>query len=130
MNTISIPKWTASLCIGMRKGYTDQSIELNEIKKILREIQEIQIKREQLYLSANIFQSDIVLSGQDEPHVNVNFIQYPRLPASEIQLRNGVLEIGAYLMDKLQQNRIVITFDNEIVMLKKSSVIDKGIILV
>lgn len=130
MNTISIPKWTASLCVGMQKGYTDQSIELNEIKKTLRVIQEIQIKREQLYLSANVYLSAIVLSGQDEPHFNLNFIQYPRFPASEIQLRDGVLEIGAYLMDKLQQNRIVITFDNEIVMLENSSEIDKGIILV
>ncbi|MBK8329309.1 MAG: hypothetical protein IPL09_07535 [Bacteroidetes bacterium] len=130
MNTISIPKCTASLCIGMRKGYTDQSIELNEIKKILREIQEIQIKREQLYLSANVYLSAIVLSGHVEPHFNLSFIQYPRFPASEIQLRDGVLEIGAYLMDKLQQNRIVITFDNEIIMLENSREIDKKITFV
>lgn len=127
MNTISIPKWSACITIGMQKGYTDERINLKEIKSYLQEIQEIQIKREQLYLSANVLLSDIVLSGQDEPHVNFNFINYPRFPATEIQLRNGVLEIAEYLMNQMLQNRIVITFDKEIVMLEKSSEIDKNI---
>lgn len=127
MQKISIPKWSACITIGMQKGYTNEKIELKEIKKWLQEIQEIQIKREQLYLSANVFLSDIVLSGQDEPHVNFNFINYPRFPSADIQLRNGVLEIAEYLMAKMLQNRIVITFDKEIVMLEKSSEIDKNI---
>lgn len=127
MNTISIPKWSACITIGMQKGYTDERINLKEIKSYLQEIQEIHIKREQLYLSANVFLSDIVLSGQDEPHVNLNFINYPRFPASDAQLKNGVLEIAQYLMDKMEQNRIVITFDTEIVMLEKNSEIDGSI---
>ncbi len=127
MNTISIPKWSACITIGMQKRYTDERINLKEIKSYLQEMQEIQIKREQLYLSANVLLSDIVLSGQDEPHVNFNFINYPRFPATEIQLRNGVLEIAEYLMNQMLQNRIVITFDKEIVMLEKSSEIDKNI---
>ena len=93
----------------------------------MQEIQEIQIKREQLYLSANVFLSDIVLSGQDEPHVNFNFINYPRFLSTEIQLKNGVLEIARYLMDKMVQNRIVISFDKEIVMLEISDQIDENI---
>jgi hypothetical protein len=130
MNTTTIFKWSACITIGMQKGYTKERIELKQIKSHLKDIQEIQIKRDQLYLSANVYLSDIVLSGQDEPHVNLNFIQYPRFPASDIQLRNGVLEIGTYMMDKLQQNRIVITFDNEIVMLENSREIDKKIRIV
>ena len=127
MNTISTPKWSACITIGMQKGYTVERISLKEIKSYLQEIQEIQIKREQLYLSANVLLSDIVLSGLDEPHVNFNFINYPRFPATEAQLKNGVLEIARYLMHKMEQNRIVITFDKEIIMLEKSSEIDKSI---
>ena len=127
MNTISTHKWSACITIGMQKGYTDERISLKEIKSYLQEIQEIQIKREQLYLSANVFLSDIVLSGQDEPHVNFNFINYPRFLSTEIQLKNGVLEIARYLMDKMVQNRIVISFDKEIVMLEISDQIDENI---
>lgn len=127
MNTISIPKWSACITIGMQKGYTVERISLREIKSYLQEIQEIQIKREQLYLSANVFLSDIVLSGQDEPHVNFNFINYPRFPATEAQLKNGVLEIARYLMQKMEQNRIVISFDKEIVMLEINDQIDENI---
>ena len=127
MQKISIPKWSACITIGMQKGYTNEKIELKEIKKWLKEIQEIQIRREQLYLSANVFLSDIVLSGQDEPHVNFNFINYPKFPSSEAQLKDGVLEIARNLMDKMEQNRIVITFDTEIVMLENSSEIDGNI---
>lgn len=124
MNTISTPKWSACITIGMQKGYTVERISLKEIKSYL---QEIQIKREQLYLSANVLLSDIVLSGLDEPHVNFNFINYPRFPATEAQLKNGVLEIARYLMQKMEQNRIVISFDKEIVMLEINDQIDENI---
>ena len=127
MNKISIPKWTACITIGMQKGYTDEKIGLKEIKELLSKIQEIQIEREKLFLSANVFLSDIVLSGQDEPHANVNFINYPRFPATEEKLKEGVLEIGKYLMDQLQQNRIVITFGHEVIVLEQTSDTDARI---
>jgi hypothetical protein len=130
MNKITIPKWSACITIGMQKGYTNEKIEYDEIKNHLKDIQEIQIKRDQLYLSANVFQSDILLFGHQEPHINLNFINYPRFPASEEKLKNGVLEIAAYLQIKLQQNRVLIVFDNEITMLEESSELDKGINLV
>ncbi len=128
MNIITIPKWSASICIGLKAGYTEMGISLKEVKALLREIQEIQITREQLYLSANVFLSEIVLSGHDEPHVNVHFIHYPRFQSTEIQLKNGVLEIARYLMAKMNQNRIVITFDTEIVMLENDPMINANII--
>lgn len=128
MKQTTIPKWTASITIGLRKGYTDESLKLSLVKHWLREIQEIQIQRHELYLSANVYLSDIVLSGQDEPHVNLSFINYPKFPANESDLRNGVFEIAEYLMERMQQNRIVLTFDKDVVMLEKDSRIDQKII--
>jgi hypothetical protein len=66
MNKSTIPKWSACITIGMFKGYSDERIELSEVKKHLKCIQEIQIKREQLYLSANLYLSEILLSGHEE----------------------------------------------------------------
>ena len=128
MKTITLPKWSACITIGMQKGYTEERLELNEIKNHLKDIQEIQIKREQLYLSANVYLSDIVLSGHDEPHLNLNFINYPRFPASQEQLKRGVLEIAEYLQRILEQNRVLITFEQEIIMLEENREINKGII--
>jgi hypothetical protein len=127
MRITTIPKWSACITIGMQKGYTEEKIDLEEIKKWLQEVQEIQIQREQLYLSSNIFLSEIVLSGQHEPHINFHFINYPRFPATEVQLNNGVKEIAQFLMSKMQQNRIIITLDKEIIMIENSSDIDKNI---
>jgi len=124
----TIPKWSACITIGMNRGYTKERIELNEVKKHLKFIQEIQIKREQLYLSANVYLSDILLSGHDEPHANLNFISYPRFPASDDQLKNGVLEIAEYLQIRLAQNRVLIAFENEITMLELSTEVNDGII--
>jgi len=124
----TIPKWSACITIGMIRGYTKERIELNEVKKHLKFIQEIQIKREQLYLSANVYLSDILLSGHDEPHVNLNFINYPRFPASDAQLKNGVLEIAEYLQIRLAQNRVLISFDNEITMLEVNKDVNNRII--
>lgn len=129
MKQTTIPKWSACITIGLRIGYTDETIHLSLVKHWLKEIQEIQIQRHELYLSANLYLSDIVLSGQDEPHVNLSFINYPRFPADEDVLRNGVLEIAEYLMERMLQNRIVIAFDKDVVMLEKDSTIDPDITL-
>lgn len=128
METISVPIWTASVTIGMEKAYTKSKIELKDVKLWLRQIQEIQIRREKLFLSANVTLSNIILSGQDEPHVNLNFINYPKFPAPHEKLKQGVLEIAKFMMDKMEQNRIVITFHNEILMMENISEINKDII--
>jgi hypothetical protein len=128
MRIVSVPKWSACITLGMHIGYSEEVLELEQFKSWLQEIQEIQILREKLFLSANVHLSDLVLSGQDEPHVNISFIQYPKLPTSEDRLRAGVMEIAGYLMDKMKQNRLVIALDEEIVMLEKEDVIDHRII--
>jgi hypothetical protein len=128
MNIVSISKWSACITIGLQKRYTEALISLPEVKQWLRAIQEQQILENGLYLSANLFLSDIVLSGQDEPHVNLNFINYPKFPADEAQMRAGVLEIASCLMEKMDQNRVVVAFDRELVMLEKDARINQKIL--
>jgi hypothetical protein len=127
MNLVTIPKWSACITIGRYRGYTKELIGPEEFKRHLKDIQETQIRRERLYLSANMFLSDIMLSGHEEPHVNLHFINYPRFPTTEDPLKKGVIEIATYLKEKLEQNRVLIIFDSEITMLEESPEIDKGI---
>ena len=65
--------------------------------------------------------------GQDEPSVTLSFINYPKFPVKEDAFKKGVSFIAEELIRELKQNRTVIVFNNETLMLEKSDEIDKNI---
>ena len=97
---------------------------LDELKKL----QDMLIKTEGVYLSANCFLSQIVLSGQREPHLNLHFINYPKFPLTLETFKSSVETVAESLMNKFEQNRIVIQFHDSNVMLEKGDDIDPKII--
>lgn len=79
-------------------------------------------------LSAKVSHCDIVFLEQDEPSVNVSFIQYPKFPDKKSVLKNGILKLVKIIMKSLDQNRVVITFDDETIMLENDeNLLDPGI---
>ncbi|TQO38683.1 hypothetical protein GQ41_3343 [Arenibacter algicola] len=70
---------------------------------------------------------DIVLSGQVEPHLKLNFINYPKFPLEEKILKIEIENLTKSLMQKFEQNRVVIEYLNETVMLENSDLIDPRI---
>jgi hypothetical protein len=67
------------------------------------------------------------MSGQVEPHYKIEFINYPRFPLEQLVFKEEITQLGSHLMSVFTQNRIVITFHNEIVMLEKNQGIDPRI---
>jgi hypothetical protein len=51
-------------------------------------------------------------------------INYPKFPLSDTNLKKEAEALTAYLMEKFHQNRVVIEFPDETVMLKKTDQID------
>ena len=122
-----VPTFTAEISIGLQKGYTNSLFCKDELIKVLQEYQRKLIKEKEIYLSANISECEIVLSGQVEPHLKLNFINYPKFPMKEIDFKAEVENLAKHLMDEFNQNRIVIVFHDETIMIEKSKEIDPRI---
>ncbi len=120
--------YKATLLIGLQRGYTNELIEEEMVLDELKKLQDMLIKTRGIYLSANCFLSTIVLSGQQEPHLNLQFINYTKFPLSLETFKTAVEKVAESLMNKFEQNRIVIQFHDANVMLENGDDIDPNII--
>lgn len=125
--------YRAKIVAGLREGYSDHPIEELEVINYLRQLQNALITEKNIYLSANCYTSNIVLGGQMEPHLNLEFINYPRAPLHEDEgiaehiFKEAVENIATQLMNKFSQNRVVIQFHDSNVMLEKTKDTDPHI---
>lgn len=125
--------YRAKIAAGLREEYSDHPIDELEVINYLRQLQNELIAEKNIYLSANCYTSNIVLGGQMEPHLNLEFINYPRAPLHEDEgiaehiFKEVVENIATQLMNKFSQNRVVIQFHDSNVMLEKTRDIDPRI---
>lgn len=127
MNIITKPTFTATVTIGMQLGYSKQLYQKSQLIALLQKFQQQQISERKVYLSACISECEIVLSGQVEPHLKLDFINYPKFPLEEKQFKSEIELLVTYLMKELEQNRIVIVYHNETKMFEKNEEIDPRI---
>ena len=127
MNIIITPTYSATFVIGMQIGYTNQHYKKSELISFLQQFQQKQIAERNIYLSACVSECEIVLSGQVEPHFKLDFINYPKFTLDEITFKREIELLTVFLMDTLQQNRIVVVYHNETKMFEKSEDIDPRI---
>ncbi|AVR44766.1 hypothetical protein C7S20_05515 [Christiangramia fulva] len=128
MNIIKSKTFRAVATFGLKRGYREELIPLREFKLKLVAAQAQVHKELDIQLSTKISHCDIVFSGQDEPSIEISFIQYPKFPKKESVLREGILKLVEILMKSLDQNRVVIVFDDKTYMLEENSEnLDPGI---
>lgn len=129
LKKVSIKPFSAKVTLGLEEGYSNKLIEKIEIIKSIQDYQNQLIKDKNLFLSVSLSDCDIVLSGQVEPHLNLNFINYPRYPLAEKTLKSEIENLTKYLMKKFEQNRVVIEYLDETIMFENSELIDPRIIV-
>lgn len=78
-------------------------------------------------LSTKLSSCEIMFLGHDEPSIELTFIQYPKFLKEEKEIKSTVIELIEGMMIKLSQNRVVIVFTDETIMLEKSDKIDPNI---
>ena len=78
-------------------------------------------------MSASVTPCEIVLSGQVEPHLKLEFINYPKFPMPEADFKKEIELLTVFLMQKLKQNRVVIVYHNETKMYEQNKNIDPRI---
>jgi hypothetical protein len=118
----------ASICFGLQKGYSKTTIQMEEVMNYLQVLQNELIKEKQIHLSANCFSSTIVLSGQKEPHLNLQFFNYPKFPLEENVFKTSVEWITEKLMHQFEQNRVVVQFHDGNLMLEINEAVDPDIL--
>ena len=124
MNRVSIESFNTKNTIGLQIGYNDKMISKTEIIDTIQEYQNQLIKEKGVYLSIALSECDIVLSGQVEPHLQLSIINYPKFPLDNGILKKDVEKLTTFLMDEYKQNRVIIEFPDETVMLEISKAID------
>lgn len=124
MKTIKKNTYTALITIGLQKEYSNDFYKKEEFIEALQNYQKILITEKDIYLSASVLDCLIVLNKQEEPHLKLEFINYPKFPLEEAVFKTEINLLGQYLMKQFEQNRIVIVFHNETVMFEVEDKID------
>ncbi|MBF8151317.1 hypothetical protein ITJ86_15525 [Winogradskyella sp. F6397] len=128
INQVTVPGYTAEITIGLNKGYSEKAWKVSELKaKLTRAQQKLKEMNDRILLSTKVTLCDIVFLGQDEPSATLGFINYPKFPIEHELFKKGVIYIAKELMSNLNQNRIVIVFNDKTVMLEVNNNIDSKI---
>ena len=117
----------AEITAGRQIGYSEELIADYEVVKFIQDYQDDIIEKKNIWLSVSLSECRIILSGQVEPHFKVRFINYPKFPLPVDKLKKEVEEFAKAYLSRFRQNRIVIEYAKETVMLEKSEVIDPRI---
>jgi hypothetical protein len=129
MKTIQCKTFTASVTIGLCRGYSNKKLSQAEVKKALLNAQQKVNTDFKIALSVKLTPCEILFLGQEEPSMELQFIQYPKFPREESDLKKAILALTKQMMTALEQNRVVIVFSDETIMLEQSEAIDPNITL-
>jgi hypothetical protein len=127
MNSIHCKTFTATSTFGLIRGYAKQIISTSEFKASLLIAQREIYEEFNIGLSAKISSCEILFLGQEEPSIELQFIQYPKFLHEEFLLKKAIVKLTELMMIELEQNRVVIVFTDEIIMLEQSNEIDPNI---
>lgn len=127
MNYINCKTFKAQVTFGLYRGYSNELIDVDSFKHELLNAQ-IEVKNKlEVVLSAKLRECQILCLGQEEHSIELEFIQYPKFQKDEEILKKGILLLTEILMDKFEQNRVVIVFSDETIMLEQNNQIDPTI---
>lgn len=127
MNSIKNKTFIGSASIGLVRGYSKISISISEFKAALLKAQKQIYEQYEIGLSVKLTHSEILFLGQEEPSIDVQIIQYPKFPQTEETLKIVFIALIQMMMLELEQNRVVIVFTDETIMLEQSEAIDPTI---
>jgi len=128
LNVVSMPPSSATAEIGLIKGYSREVIDRLDIIGLIKEFQKTASRERSVFLGVSFSDTVIVLNEQAESHLRLGFVNYPRFPLPHNIFKAEVVNCVSYLMEKSGQNRTVILFNDETVMLEKSHDVDPGVL--
>ena len=123
----AVVPFSASITLGTNLGYTEKTFNEKQLIDFIQQYQDNLIEEINVHLSVCLSECKIILSGQAEPHYRLSFINYPKFPLPHEMLRNEIEALAKALMKEFRQNRIVLEFPDETVMLEEKEDVDPRI---
>ncbi|MDP5027369.1 MAG: hypothetical protein NWQ14_04025 [Flavobacterium sp.] len=117
----------AKAVLGLQKGYSNELISIEDFKTNLLKAQKKIVDKFGVGLSIQLTPCTIFFLGQDEPSISLEIIQYPKFPQPEPILKETFIQLIADMMIELEQNRTVIQFLDETIMLEQTDTINHKI---
>lgn len=96
--------YEAKIWLGLRKGYTDRVEDARTVKGF---IEGWCTGKKQC---VSVTPTDFIYVDGNEPGLVIGFINYPRYPMSEAEIRNRARELAGLLMKAYKQYRVSVTF--------------------
>jgi hypothetical protein len=127
MNYKTCKTFTAQATFGLYKGYSNELLSQKVLKENLLIAQRAVKEKYGVLLSTKIRTCEIVFLGQEEPAVELKFIQYPKFQQEEELLKKAIVSLTEILLIALEQNRVVIVFSDETIMIEQNNEIDPTI---
>jgi hypothetical protein len=127
MKEVKCKTFKSTVTVGLFKGYTKELISLKFVKKSISHIQKTVYEQFNIVLSAKVTTCEIICLGQEEPSVSIEFIQYPKFLYEEKTLKEAILFFTKKMQESLHQNRVVVVFRDETIMLENNNEIDPTI---
>jgi hypothetical protein len=124
---IKVTAFKAIIHLGLHWHYTDQLISKSEVIGAVQDYQKKKIANNEISLSVSLKESQIVFADQVEPHLEISIINYPKFPLTADKLKRATLELAEHLMIVFIQNRIVIEYPDETLMLEATSDLDPNV---
>lgn len=127
MNSVRCKTFTANATFGLHRGYSQKRVTILEFKEVLLIAQKKIKSQFKVELSAKMIPCEILFLGQEESSIQIEFIQYPKFLQDESLLKKAIESLVKMMMLELEQNRVVIIFTDETLMLEQSDKIDPSI---
>ena len=124
MKVIKTSTFNATITIGLNKGYSNKLYTKESFVEAIQSYQKRLITENNIYLSACVLDCLITLNNQLEPHLKIEFINYPKFPLDRTIFKKHINSLGEFLMKKFEQNRIVIIYSDETLMFEVEDKID------
>ncbi len=116
---LNIKTFQASAILGLRVGYSNVLITLDEVKNAIKESAN---KIENYTFSGTLTPTNIFVAKKDgvyeEPAISVDTSIYPRFPEEQKKFKNNFTQFIGNLASALKQERIAIRFSDESLMLE------------
>lgn len=127
MKKKTVKTFRASITLGLQKGYTSEIISWEALKLCITTAQREVYEKKNVVISAKVSRCEIICLGQEEPSATIEFIQYPKFLYEVNTLKNAIIVFAERMQQLLEQNRIVLVFDAETIMLEETNSVDPKI---
>ncbi len=112
-----LKSYNVQIWVGLRKTYSEGGEQnINIVKSIC------QRHTDNIGDCVTVTPTNFIYTDGSEKGAVVGFIQYPRFPRSEEEVKNNAIKLANELMNALMQYRVTITTPYESIMLENENI--------